>query len=158
MNGGLQNIRRLKMAIDLKSQSSMSSLIVIIGAIIGIASVFITWYSVSDFGFTYSMTGWDIYSQGKDFNGGYFIWMPLLTLIFSVIALLSGLVYFAVRQKAINLISILFGILIIVAAILYATYSSDGDSLYNYLGIGVYLAIISGLLVIISGALASKAE
>jgi len=147
------------MAVNLSSKSSIFSLIVIIGAIIGIVSVFIAWFSVTDFGFTMSLTGWDICSRSNGFGSGeYVVWMPLVALIFSVVALLSGLVYLVVKQKVICVVSIVSGILIIVAAILFISYSSYGVHMWDYLGIGTYLAIISGLLVIIFGALALKTE
>ena len=141
---------------DFKAKSSIFSFLIIIGALVGIVSVFTAWISI-DFGFfgSISWSGWEIVRSGLDqpdlgnLSSNYVQWMPLVVLLFSVIALLIGLAALVKPRKEMGIGAVLCGIITIIAAALFYL---DGD-LSGVIGNGVYIAMAAGAIMFIFGAL-----
>lgn len=148
--------------VDVKAKSTIFSLIALIGAIIGIVGIFMAWISVDLFLSTYSVSGWEIITESleaRDFSlDGYVQWTPLVVLVFSVIGLLTALMGVARPGKPGGVGTLVCGIFVLIGAILFMTYSNDGISMSDFLGVGVYLALVSGILLLIFGALMSSSK
>jgi len=136
--------------VDIKAKSSIFSIIILILGLIGIISVFMAWL---DFGFGITMSGWEVFNDLNISGAPYIIWMPLVVLIFSIIALIIGLIGIIKPMKEMGAGVIVSGILLVIAAILFYTYSEDGDKMSELVGIGLWLALIIGVLLIVFGAL-----
>ncbi len=154
--------------VDIRAKSSIYSIIVLIGAIIGIAGIFLAWFQADVMVTTISSSGWDIIQNAIDkgdfdLSDGYYRWMPLIVLVFAVIAALNSLVSIARPGRTGGIIAVISGLLMIIAAILFITYSETDlgvtwFKMSDYLGVGVYLAIVAGALSLIFGALMSTSK
>ena len=121
-----------------------------IGGVIGVIGVFLAWF---DLGYGLEVTGWDfidsmIESETLDVEG-YPVYMPAVVMVFSVIGLIGA----AAGSKGAAVFS---GILVLAAFVLFAMYSWEGFittiHMYDYLGIGAYMAAASGFILIVAGA------
>ena len=137
--------------VDIKAKSSIFSIIILIVGLIGIISVFMAWFDF--YGFTKS--GWEIFNESGS-GDPYVMYMPVIVLAFSIIAMIIGLIGLIKPMKEMGAGVIVSGILVVIAAILYYTYSETGLTtikMGDYAGIGLWLAMIAGILLIIFGAL-----
>ena len=141
---------------DFKAKSSIFSFLIIIGGLIGIVAVFMAWISVQWGGITlFSMSGWEIVKSGLDqpdlgnLSSNYVQWMPLIVLIFSVIALLIGLAALVKPKKEMGIGAVLCGVITVIAA---ALFYADID-LSDFFGAGGYVAMLAGAILLIFGAL-----
>ena len=138
------------------SVSTVYSLLIIAGGLIGIVGVFLAWI---DLGGIYSVSGWEIIRESLDnpslsgISDDYVKWMPLIVLVFSVIGLLCGIASAAKPNKVVGAGTILCGIFAIIAVIVFWTYSWGPFHMSDYIGTGVYLAAAGGALLVIFGAL-----
>jgi hypothetical protein len=136
----------------------LSSILIMVGGLLGLLSVFMAWFEISIGWVTVSMSGWEIIRESVDgMDGGYVQWTPLIVMIFSVIALLIGLSTLVKPHKAAGMGALVSGILVLIGAILFYTYTEKVGlvtlRMSDYLGTGVYLAIVAGIIIIIFGAL-----
>jgi len=136
--------------------SSIYSILILVGGLIGIIAVFLAWIDV-DFGIfgSYTVSGWEIVRESLedpalgDISESYVQWMPLIVLIFSVVGLLIGLTALLKPRKEMGAGAIVCGILAVIAGILFYTYESISD----VAGMGIYLAMVAGIVMVIFGAL-----
>ncbi|MDR0309508.1 MAG: hypothetical protein LBH88_01955 [Candidatus Methanoplasma sp.] len=141
---------------DFKAKSSIYSIMIMIGGLIGIIAVFMAWIDI-DFGIlgSYTMSGWEITTESLknpslgNIDDNYVRWMPLLVLIFSVVGLLIGLTALLKPRKEIGAGAVVCGILAILAGILFYI----NDNLSDVIGLGVFIAMAAGVLLVITGAL-----
>ncbi|MCL1810944.1 MAG: hypothetical protein FWG41_01810 [Methanomassiliicoccaceae archaeon] len=141
---------------DYKSTSSIYSILVLLGGLIGVIAVFIAWISM-DLGLwgTFEVTGWEIIRESLDnpslgsLSDDYVQWMPLLVLIFSAIGLITGLIGVLKPRKEFGAGAVVCGLLTIVAAVVFYLY----DFIKDFAGMGIYLAIVAGVMMLIFGAL-----
>jgi hypothetical protein len=135
----------------------IASILIMIGGLIGILSVFTAWFTLDLWLTSVSWSGWEIFRDSTgDLADGYSQWMPLVVLIFSVIAALIGLFSLFKPSKTIGGGAIVCGILVLVGAILFATYTETAGPLsmkyMDFIDTGVYLAIVAGIVIIVFGA------
>jgi hypothetical protein len=135
------------------SMNMISSIMIMIGGLIGILAVFTAWISMDLLIVKVSMTGWEITKEAFKDGSDYAQWMPLLVLIFSVIALLIGLSTFVKPHKAAGAGALASGILVLIFVILFWTYTEPGYHMSDWVSTGVYLAAAAGVLILIFGAL-----
>jgi len=135
---------------DLKSRSSIFSIIVLVAGLVGIISLFLTWESFS----LGSFSGWDYITAV--FNSPYVIyteWVPLFVLIFSVVAtIFAALVFFKPRMEF-GVIIIISGIFWVIAAAVFIMYTEPSYRMIDHAGIGFYLAFIAGIILLVFGIL-----
>jgi hypothetical protein len=137
---------------DLTAKSSIFSILIIIFGLIGVIGVFLAWL---DAGFGFTMSGWEIIRETindpslnmSDYE--YLKWMPLITLIFSLIAMIIGLLALLKPKKEIGAGALAAGIVVAIAAALFLFQFPIDD----VMGAGVYIALVSGILMIVGGAL-----
>ncbi|MDR0887564.1 MAG: hypothetical protein LBM39_00050 [Candidatus Methanoplasma sp.] len=140
---------------------------IVIGSIVGIASVFTVWFAGDLSIFNMQYTGWEM-SGSPDAD--YYKWMPLIVLVSSVAALASGILSFF-RKREGGIIASLLGAVILLAVLAYVLYSStllylpdmavtavSPMWLYEYAGIGIWLVIVAAILLIVGGSLLAVAE
>jgi len=142
--------------------------IMLTGAVIGIISVFLLWYA-KDYGiFDISYTGYDFFTKSHGHpDEGYFIYMPLVVLLASALALAPFVFSFTAYEKKAAAAAAVIGAVILVAALLYVTYpesqmwlcTPDGGvnwinkiRLMDNPGAGIYCAMAAGLFLIAGGA------
>jgi len=145
---------------DNKARSSAFSILIIVGGLIGIIAVFLAWLSMEWGGITiFSMSGWEVMREGFDqpnlsnLSDNYVQWMPLIVLLFSVIALFIGLAALVKPKKEMGIGAVMCGIIMIIAAIVFYTYKSFGVAVSDFAGMGIYLAMAAGVVLLIFGAL-----
>ena len=140
---------------DFKALSSIYSILILIGGLIGVLAVFLAWIDINGIFISYTWSGWEIIRESinnpalGDISDSYAQWMPLIVLIFSVVGLLIGLTALLKPRKEVGAGAIVCGILVVIAGILFYTY----ESISNYAGTGIYLAIVAGIVMVIFGAL-----
>lgn len=154
--------------VDVRSRSAIYSIVVLLGAIVGIAGVFMAWLQIDLFVGTYSVSGWEILNNAIEDStldnivDGYPRWMPLIALVFAVIALLNSLVAIARPGKTGGIIAVISGLLMIVSVILFATYSETvllwTFKASDYISTGVYMTAVAGILILIFGVLMSSSK
>jgi hypothetical protein len=138
----------------------MFSVIALIAGIVGIAAVFMVWMD------SFSLTGWEIIREAVDDStinsDDYFRWMPLVVLVFSVIGILNSLASVARPGKVGGMVAVISGLLIVIATILFASYTYEvlffEFRMYDYLGIGVYVSAIAGIIMLIFGAMMTSSK
>ena len=90
-------------------------------------------------------------------TGGLFIWMPLVVLIFSLIAAFLGLSGLLKPSKQKGKGAVACGVIIVLAALIFYLGRIDlvltTANMSDYCGIGVFLAMAAGVLLAIFGAL-----
>ena len=142
--------------------------IMLAGAVIGIVSVFLLWYSSDYSMFQLNYTGYDFFTKSHGHpDEGYFIYMPLVVLIASVLALVLSVLSFKAHEKKAAAAVAAAGAAALAAALLYATYPesfiwlSTPDETFNLIydiklmdnpGVGIYCAMAAGLFLIVGGA------
>ncbi|MCL1978639.1 MAG: hypothetical protein FWG60_00545 [Methanomassiliicoccaceae archaeon] len=122
-----------------------------IGGLIGILGVFLAWL---DYGGGDTTTGWEIIRLATEmdyFTSGYIQWTPLLVLIFSSLAVIAGAAASAKPSIYKCATAVASGLIVLIAAIVFLLYTEPGFRVIDDLGIGVYFAIASGVLIVIVG-------
>lgn len=140
---------------DVKSVNWLG-VIAIIGALLMIIGVFLSWYTVSGMGESETASGWEIATDGDGvFNYSY---APYVSLVCGIICLIGMIVPMVLPAKNIGKgLSILGLILAIVTIIVAALYASDAPSLNlgdlgrMGVGAGVWVVIVGAVLTVIGG-------
>ena len=144
-------------------EMNLLGIIGIIGAIILVVGVFLTWLSITAFGVTETVSGWDVYKDGGD--PVKYCFTPLLALICGIIAIVLMIVptfmnvdKFKQINNILGIVVLILSILVVVFAILFWTQSIDMGlgvtmkltDMYD-MGIGFWLVLIGGIITMIGG-------
>lgn len=131
--------------------------LILIGGILAVVALFLDWQSVSVMGTkVFSLTGWDIYTEGGDGSYEYY-YIPLVLLALAAVAILASLVELARSSKALGALCILVSVLIIVLPVFLMSDLYSGATGYSWtddLAAGFYMIMVAGILVLI-GSVAS---
>ena len=140
-------------------------IIAIVGALLMVIGVFLTWGTIDLLIQTKSLTGMDFFNKGDYvLDGTKYTWVPLASLICGIVALLAMILptFFNTEQfKQINnilgIVALVLALLIIIFGILFATQSftylgtSHSFTYYYKLGIGYWFVIIGAVITFIGG-------
>jgi amino acid transporter len=146
------------MAMDMKNMNLLG-IIAIIGAVILIVGVFLTWLSIGDA----TASGWKVYTDGSNGDLKY-TYVPLLALICGIISLVLMIVptFMNVEKfKQINMIlgiiALILAIVVVICGILFYTQSWTAlgvtiklTDIYK-IGIGFWLVLIGGIITMVGG-------
>ncbi|MCL2148543.1 MAG: hypothetical protein FWH47_04320 [Methanomassiliicoccaceae archaeon] len=129
------------------SKAALFSILMMVGGAIGVASVFSPWTA---------LTGWELMKNMIDgLSGGslssFYGWIPLMVLVSSISALITGLVAIASTKRAFGSGMISAGVMMAIIAILFIFTDTSG-----VIGTGVYMAVAAGIVMAASGALRSS--
>jgi len=145
-------------------------IVILAGAVIGLLSLFLAWFSTEFLWYRIDYAGYDFYFKGLEHPPpypavGYYAYMPFV--VFAAAAAAAVCAVFAIIRKngRTAVLCLLLGIIMIVAVILYITFPeslmvfSAGDvglvtdiKLSEYLSAGFYFAAAGSILVISGGA------
>ena len=122
----------------------MIGMMILVGGLIAILGVFLTWYG--------SFTGWNIVMRSFEYTStglvdGYAQYMPLFILMIGVSAIISGFMFTIRPVKGGGLNVVIYGILILAAAIIFVNQVSSA----NPIGIGVWVCAAAGALLLVLG-------
>lgn len=119
--------------------------IAMIGGILGMVCVFLTW-TEAGYGFE-AFTGWDFLTTME--NSDYHKYLPGFVLGLSVVAFVLTAISYAKpdKTKVFGLMMLIIGIVIVLATVLFLFW----DMVLDFAGLGLYLAIIAGILVLAVG-------
>ncbi|MBQ4368535.1 MAG: hypothetical protein II805_02030 [Candidatus Methanomethylophilus sp.] len=146
------------MAMDMKNMNLLG-IIAIIGAVILIVGVFLTWLSIGDA----TASGWKVYTDAKDSDLKY-TFVPLLALICGIISLVLMIVptfmnvdKFKQINVILGLIALILAIVVVICGILFYTQSWTAfgvtiklTDIYK-IGIGFWLVLIGGIITMVGG-------
>lgn len=148
--------------VDLKAKSTIYSVIALVGALIGIIGIFVVWMEYEFLFIEVTRTGWEFITNSldnPDFSlDGYVKWTPLIVLVFSVIGLIVALLGIARPGRSGGIGAAVSGIFVLLGAILFILYSDNGFKMSEYIGMGVYLAVIAGVILLIFGILMTRSK
>ena len=146
------------MAMDMKNMNLLG-IIAIIGAVILIVGVFLTWLSIGDT----TASGWKVYTDAKDSDMKY-TFVPLVALICGIISLVLMIVptfmnvdKFKQINVILGLIALILAIVVVICGILFYTQSWTAfgvtiklTDIYK-IGIGFWLVLIGGIITMVGG-------
>lgn len=146
------------MAMDMKNMNLLG-IIAIIGAVILIVGVFLTWLSIGDA----TASGWKVYTDAKDSDMKY-TFVPLVALICGIISLVLMIVptfmnvdKFKQINVILGLIALILAIVVVICGILFYTQSWTAfgvtiklTDIYK-IGIGFWLVLIGGIITMVGG-------
>ena len=146
------------MAMDMKNMNLLG-IIAIIGAVILIVGVFLTWLSIGDA----TASGWKVYTDAKDSDMKY-TFVPLVALICGIISLVLMIVptfmnvdKFKQINVILGLIALILAIVVVICGILFYTQSWTVlgvtvklTDIYK-IGIGFWLVLIGGIITMVGG-------
>jgi len=132
-----------------------SGVLALIGGALAAIGVFMAWIDISGF---IVITGWEYFDYGGSFEEFNFYMVPLIVLVLGVIAIaLAGISLGGRTGGGSRLFFILIGLALIVLPILFILDMNSGffttEQLMEILGIGFYMALLGGLLVLIASIL-----
>lgn len=121
----------------------------IIGALIGIVAIAVNWFT----GGGVDYTGIDL----LDYDGSFQIYIPVIVAVLGVLSLIVFIVGMTGNgsRKQIGYAAAVFGIIAIILAIVSYVWAGDEFADLSY-GVGFYLAIISGIITLIFGAIQAR--
>jgi len=126
------------------SKVNTFSLLLVIGAIVGLISIFLEWDSLFD------KTGLDFINDGL--GHGLDSISAFLAVITSVFALICGLLTIFSKKKIQGIVGAIFGFLMLLAGLLFIVdLLASTNTVFSHLGIGVYVLLIAGALTVIGG-------
>lgn len=143
------------------SKFNLLGIIALVGAVLMIVGVFLAWVEVSWFGLAGDKwTGWDVFNDGLD--GVSYTFVPLLSLICGIIALVLMIVptFMNVdKYKKINnilgLIALILAIVVVICGLLFYLQSWDvyigTIHMSDYIQIGFWLTLIGAVITAIGG-------
>ncbi|MCQ2079466.1 MAG: hypothetical protein MJZ38_05375 [archaeon] len=153
---------------DLKSTNPLG-IIGIIGAIILVVGVFLTWGSMTVGGTTFDYTGMDFYNKvsGIDSATNY-TYVPLVALICGIISLALMIVpsimnteKFQTINNILGLVALILSVVVVVCGILFYTqtivhHTMLGDVSYKFtdiysIGMGFWLVLVGGIITLVGG-------
>ena len=147
---------------DMKNMNLLG-IIALVGAVILIVGVFLTWLSV-DTGFgTETASGWKVYTDAKDSDMKY-TFVPLVALICGIISLVLMIVptfmnvdKFKQINVILGLIALILAIVVVIFGVLFYTQSWTVlgttfklTDIYK-IGIGFWLVLIGGIITMVGG-------
>jgi magnesium-transporting ATPase (P-type) len=145
--------------IDFKKTSKIYSVLIIIGALIGILAVFLTWVELGPSG---TMTGLELSIEtltDPKVYSSYITWLPLVVLIASLNAAINGAVSATRSGRGGGSSAAVTGVILTVTAVLFITDPfNSGSGMTDFVSIGAYLAVAAGVLVTIFGVLREIAK
>ena len=140
---------------NVEDRSMIYSILIALGGLLGVGGAFVVWLSMDAGALGHiTFSGWGIIRDGFDQQilgdvSSYVRWMPLVALIASVIAAISGFVAFIKPIKMVGAFALVCGVVIIAAVVLFVLYGNFSD----HIGSGVYLTVAAGLIAVIFGTL-----
>lgn len=150
-SGGL----RVMHMTDVKSVNWLG-VIAIIGALLMIIGVFLSWADVNIFGYTEGASGLDVFTD-DDFIGVSYTFAPIVSLVCGIICLIGMIIPMVLPAKNIgkglSILGLILAIVtIIVTALYYSSLGGEDYVLISYgAGVGVWVVIVGAVLVIIGG-------
>jgi len=134
------------------SKVNTFSLLLLIGAVIGLISIFMAWTDYLGQGLL-TATGWDYIDNGFRFGFDHLEDISvLLALIASVITVMCGSLAIVLRKKIFGTVGAAFGFLMILAALLFIVGILDTKVVLDWLNIGVFLMMTAGIISTVGGA------
>ena len=119
-------------------------LLVLIAGVLAAVGVFLAWMSEGG----YSVTGWELVTDWAKWTDDFRVYLPIVSLILGVLAILLAVLGFVgVDLPASKLIVIIIGVLVILMP--FITFSEDLGEAMKVFGIGVWIEIIAGILLVI---------
>jgi len=126
------------------SKVNTFSLLLLIGAIIGLISIFLEWDSL------FNKTGLDFINDGL--GHGLDSISAFLAVITSAFALICGLLTLFSKKKIQGVVGAIFGFLMLLAGLLFIVdLLASTNTILDHLGIGVFVLIVGGVLSVIGG-------
>jgi hypothetical protein len=139
--------------------------VLISGSVIGILCFFMEWFGFDLFPWHYTYTGYEMVTRDLIYlEKSYHFMMPAIALVFAVIALVASGVAIRGSKKIGGAVAAISGVGMTIAAIIYTTgpevifNMGHGNGIYvttlklgDHSGIGVYLTMVVGILLVISG-------
>jgi hypothetical protein len=126
-------------------------ILLLIGGILVPIALFLDWVSVGG-----GFSGWDIFSEGKNMSGYFFI--PLIMLVLATLAIGAAFNEFtgwrSNIENAIKAVALTVGVLIIVLPILLVVDMSSGGLVVKDLAVGIYIEMAAGAIIAVSALLA----
>ena len=137
----------------------------IVGAILMVIGVFLTWGSYDTFLGTVNLSGMDFFNKVDGvYSGTKYTWVPLVSLLCGIISILLMILPTFMNGdnlKQINnilgIVALVLALLVIIFGILFATQSftylgtSHSFTYYYKLGIGYWFVIIGAVITFIGG-------
>lgn len=141
---------------DVKSINWLG-VIAIIGALLMIIGVFLSWFDITIFGQTEGASGWEIATDSDYSEILSYTYAPIVSLICGIICLIAMIIPIVLPAKNIGkALGALGLILAIVTLIVSVLYYSDlgGETIWEFeygSGAGVWVVIVGAVLTIIGG-------
>jgi hypothetical protein len=153
-----------------RGSAELLKIMMLVGAVIGIISVFQPWFSTSFGSIRFDYSGLDFLLKSLNYPEGYpgvglFAYMPPIVLIASAAALVASVLTFTKHERKGAIAGTVLGAAILIPTLIYVFYpvskiaitSPAADliadiKLMDYLGAGVHFAAIAGIFLIIGGA------
>lgn len=141
---------------DIK-QYNILGIVAIIGALLMIIGVFLSWAEMSFIGFSESASGWDI-ATDSDGEVGYW-YAPIVALVCGVISLIAMIFPMIMPAKnigkALGALGLILAVVTIIVTVLY--YNDLGSISSDYFsfgaGAGVWVVIVGAVITIIGAIL-----
>jgi len=139
---------------------NVASILALIGALIALIAVFMPWMAVGAGYFKVSVTGWGFITDNAGAAATAFATIVLVvTIIALLFAILSALDVKLADKKVVGIIMVLLGI--VIAAMTYLAVFDQYAAVNNLIhdtsmlsyGIGMFMGIIGGVLVMVAGIL-----
>lgn len=133
-----------------------------LASLVGVVSIAFGWINSTFhiYGDTYNWTGLDLWDA--HFRG-FQAYLPILIAIISIAALYLCVVQMRQGKSGLGYTSIILGAAIIVLAVIFGIWASDigtihlnGNFATTSMGSGVYMSVITGVLIAVSGYIATR--
>lgn len=139
------------------SNINILGIIGIVGAILMIVSVFLTWAEINLILFKGTATGWEIFTDSNLSKLDY-SFTPLVALISGIVSLVAMILPTFANSDSLKktnnilgIVSLIIAIVVIVLGILFMTQSWEGISMMDYIQYGFWLTLIGAIIVVIGG-------
>ena len=150
---------------DISTRQMLLIAVLIAGSVMGIICFFVEWFSLDQFSLHFTYTGYEMFTMDFTYlEKSHHFMMPAIALVFAVIALVASIVAIRFSKKIGGAVAAISGIGMTVAAIVYTTGPEVildlryGNVIYattlkigDHSGMGVYLTMVAGILLVISG-------
>jgi len=149
---------------DISTRQMLLIAVLIAGSVMGIICFFVEWFSLDQFSLHFTYTGYEMFTMDFTYlEKSHHFMMPAIALVFAVIALVASIVAIRFSKKIGGAVAAISGIGMTTAAIVYTTgpeviLDFRGDNIFattlkigDHSGMGVYLTMVAGILLVISG-------
>jgi len=135
----------------MSGKANMWGVLLLIGGIMAAAAIFLDWHEFLGLGSP--ITGWDIFTEGKESDYEYYM-LPLVLLASAAVAVVISAVELVRSSKALGVLTLIIGILVIALPIfllsdLYGELSVFGYNWIDDVAMGFYLMMTAGVLLLI---------